>query len=174
MEPARRRGPSHPAALEDAALLAACEERRSRSSGPGGQHRNKVETKVVLVHRATGVTGQAGERRSQPENRAMALRRLRFGLAVAVRGAEASLLPSALWRSRIRDGRISCSPHHADFPALLAEALDRLAAAGWEPRPAAEGLGCTPTQLVRFVGDHPPARILLDGERRARGLRTLR
>ena len=158
--------------MPEEALRAACDETRSRGSGPGGQHRNKVETMVILRHRASGIEAFAGERRSQSENRSVALRRLRLALAVGLRGTAAP--PSPLWRSRIRSQRIQCSPAHADYPALLAEALDALAAAGWEPRPAAEALGCTPTQLVRFVGDHPRARVLLDAERRARGLRTLR
>lgn len=136
-----------------------------------GQHRNKVETKIVLRHRATGLASRAGERRSQEENRSVALRRMRLALAVGVRCASGP--PSPLWRSRLREGRISCNPDHADFPALLAEALDALAAAGWEPRPAAEALGCSPTQLLRLVADHGPARLLLDGEREARGLRRL-
>ena len=36
----------HPAALPFDALLKECEVRRLRRSGPGGQHRNKVETAV--------------------------------------------------------------------------------------------------------------------------------
>src|SRR5262249_27924451 len=40
----------HPAARAPDALLAECEVRRTRRSGPGGQNRNKVETAVVLRH----------------------------------------------------------------------------------------------------------------------------
>jgi hypothetical protein len=32
--------------------------------------------------------------------------------------------PSALWRSRCREGLVRVNPEHADFPALLAEVLD--------------------------------------------------
>jgi hypothetical protein len=146
--PAPRPHP-HPASVPEEALRAACEERRTRGSGPGGQHRNKVETKVILLHRATGIEVSAGERRSQPENRRVALRRMRLALAVAVRRPGGP--PSELWRSRVRDGRISCNPDHADFPALLAEALDALAAAAGDSRAAAAALACTRTQLVRFL-----------------------
>jgi peptide chain release factor-like protein len=165
----------HPAALDEAALLARCEERRTKGSGPGGQHRNKVETKVVLTHRATGIVGQAGERRSQAENRHVALRRLRLALAVAVRSpAAAAAAPSALWRSRCRGGRVACNPSHADFPALIAEALDVLADAGHDPRRAGAILACTPTQLVRLLADHPPALAALNAARAARGMHALR
>ena len=71
----------HPATLPDEDLLAQCEVGRSRAGGPGGQHRNKVETAVVITHKETGVSGQASERRSQIDNKRVALRRLRLNLA---------------------------------------------------------------------------------------------
>lgn len=50
------------------------------ASGPGGQHRNKVETGVRLVHRPTGFTVTATERRSQNANREMAFERMAIRL----------------------------------------------------------------------------------------------
>jgi protein subunit release factor B len=48
-----------------------------RSSGPGGQRKNKVETAVRLKHLPSGVTVVATEHRSQAENRKLAFERLR-------------------------------------------------------------------------------------------------
>ncbi|MHC4821410.1 MAG: peptide chain release factor family protein [Planctomycetota bacterium] len=160
----------HPACLADDELLAFCDERRSRGSGPGGQHRNKVETRVEFVHRPTGLVAAAGERRKVPPNRSMALRRLRLRLAVEHR-VDPPAEPSDLWRSRCRGGRIACSPSHRDYPSLLAEAMDRLEEHANEPRPAAEVQGCTPSQLVALLRDHGPAlgqvnRRRVDGNRK--------
>ena len=52
------------------------------ASGPGGQHRNKVETGVRLTHRPSGISVTATERRSQHANREMAFERLAARLEV--------------------------------------------------------------------------------------------
>lgn len=175
----------HPACLDDAALLKHCQVQRGRAGGPGGQHRNKVETLVTLTHTPTGVKSHAGERRSQIENKRVAVFRLRLALATQVRvppprlrGLEAIDAPatSALWRARTGGGggRIACNPEHADFPAMLAEAMDVLADALWDAAPAARRLGTTPSQLTRFVKDHPPAFVRVNEERLRRGIHPLR
>lgn len=68
------------AALSVDALLLECDEQFFIASGPGGQHRNKTESGVRLTHRPTGLTVTATERRSQLQNRGVALERLRAAL----------------------------------------------------------------------------------------------
>lgn len=168
-------GHDHPAGLPAATLLDQCEMRRLRRSGPGGQHRNKVETAVQLIHRPSGVTAEANERRSQAENRRVAVFRLRVNLALAVRrAADEASEPSALWQSRLRGRRIEVSASHDDFPSLLAESLDTLAACEADPRRAAARLHTTSSQLVRFVGREPRALNQLNEWRAERGLPPLR
>ena len=161
----------HPATLNDDALFRLCSESRDRASGPGGQHRNRNETRVTLTH-SSGIQGVAGERRSQAQNRSKALFRLRLNLALALRCDWQT--PSELWRSRLHKGRIRCNPTHRDFPSMLAEALDALEEHGWNPGLAAESLSTSTSQLVRFLKDHPAAFQRLNEERKARGAKPLR
>jgi len=48
-----------------------------KSSGPGGQRKNKTETAVRLTHLPTGITVVATEHRSQAQNRKLAFERLK-------------------------------------------------------------------------------------------------
>lgn len=170
----------HPACLPEPALLAQCVVGRGRSSGPGGQHRNKVETKALIEHLPTGIAAHASERRSPEMNRREAIFRLRLSLAVHVRTSPVPRdrwgdIRSDLWRSRCgRDGIIRCNPAHDDFPAMLAEALDAAAASGFDLKTAALRLCCSMSQLLKLIKDHPPALEQLNRDRAERSLRPLK
>jgi hypothetical protein len=161
----------HPASLPIDELLADCRVDRTRGSGPGGQHRNKTETAIVITHLPTGVRGEASERRSQAENLARAKFRLRLELALAVRSGEEVDVPSALWGNRVARARITVSASHDDFPALLAEALDALTGAEWSAPAAAERLGVSTSQLVKLLKQEPRGLAMLNREQAAKGLR---
>jgi hypothetical protein len=170
------RSDMHPASLPTEQLLASCRMRLLRRGGPGGQHRNKVESAVALVHLPTGVSAEANERRDQSVNRNVALFRLRVNLALAVRQPRATdAAPSATWRNRCSPaGAIRIRRDHEDFPALLAEAMDAVAGHEDDPRRAAESLGCTASQLVKFLKKEPRALAWLNARRQDRGLRPMR
>lgn len=195
---------THPARLAVDRLLSDCKITRGRRSGPGGQHRNKVETAIRIRHLPSGITAEATERRSQEENRQEAIFRLRLQLAVRLRSeqtatpevppsaepastetvstdsgsagdvAEPPSPPSSLWRRRCVSGRIEINARHADFPAVLAEALDGLERADYRMRPAAEALECSASQLTRLLRRVPEALQAVNRARVERGLRPLR
>lgn len=166
----------HPASLDAEALLRSCEIGKGRSGGPGGQHRNKVETLVTIHHLPTGLEAHAGERRSAEENRRRALFRLRLRLAVEARApVPLGEVRSDLWMSRCdRRGRLACNPEHDDYPAMLAEALDVIWACALDVKKASLRLCCTPSQLVGLIADHHAARAHLNQARADAGLGALR
>jgi len=47
-----------------------------RAGGKGGQHQNKINSGVRLIHRASGAVGESRSDRSQHRNKGLALRRL--------------------------------------------------------------------------------------------------
>lgn len=165
----------HPASLDDDALLSACVLTRDRSSGPGGQHRNKVETRVTVTHTPTGIAAHAGERRSVAENKPVAVFRLRVLLAVACRApVPLGEIGSPMWRSRVDGGRIACNERHRDYPAMLAEALDVVHAAGLDLHRAALRLACSSSQLLKLIAKQPGALAALNAARQARGQHGMR
>ena len=167
--------PAHPASFDPDTLLKDCRVERTRASGPGGQHRNKVETAIRVTHTPTNILGQAAERRSQTDNKKKALFRLRANLAIDYRAPQLSavraaldlenddfvqnleLTTSKLWRSRTGSRKISCNPSHADFPSLLAEALDVMFLTDYSPTLAARLLSVSTSQLIKFLKDEPRA-----------------
>ncbi len=114
--PERRAAAARALALDDAALLAECDEEFYTAGGPGGQHRNKTESGVRLTHRATGLSVSATERRSQAQNRAAALERLREGLRLL------SYVPKKRKPTRPSRGaqrrRVEAKRRHAEKKAL--------------------------------------------------------
>jgi hypothetical protein len=164
----------HPAALPPDDLLRQCDETRTRRSGPGGQHRNKVETAVVLVYRPTGLSAEASERRSQAENRRVALWRLRMQLALSHREPPAMAGPSPLWQARVRGRQLMIAADHDDYPTVVAEAVDRLAHVGFEMRRAADTLGVTASQLAKLFRKVPAAWVAVNRLRGEAGLPPLK
>src|SRR2546423_6385096 len=105
--------------LSDPQLLAQCDVDTYRASGPGGQKRNKTSSAVRLRHGPSGLIGIAEESRSQHENRARALRRLRQALYLQLREelspgqvtAEALAARAADRNARDQSRRLALGPH---------------------------------------------------------------
>lgn len=136
--------------LDDASLLAECEVDRFRASGPGGQKRNKTESAVRLRHTPTGLHGEANESRSQHENRARALRRLRLAIALTLRASVdlEGYAPPPLLAAALRKPPGRRAP---ELLPALAELFDVLEACAWRIREAATTLGGASAAVSRLL-----------------------
>jgi hypothetical protein len=160
-------------ALSDEALFAQCEFDRLRASGPGGQKRNKTESAVRLRHAPTGLQATASESRSQHENRASALRRLRLELALSLRAPIATdgyEPPPGLLAALARP------PSRRDPARLeaLAALFDVLEAVAWRVSEAATLLGTSSAAISRLLASDDDVWRAATERRKANGLAVLR
>jgi protein subunit release factor B len=91
------------------------EESFARSSGPGGQHVNKVSSAVTLRHRPTNMSVTVEDSRSQAANRKIARTRLREAILLKIEREKSER------RARHEKERRRKSPR----PAKLKEAILR-------------------------------------------------
>ncbi|HOF88122.1 MAG TPA: peptide chain release factor-like protein [Armatimonadota bacterium] len=144
--------------LSDDELLKQCDWKAGRTGGPGGQARNKTHSAIDIVHRPTGIGAFARESRLQGENRALALKRLRYALALHLRRPVdlAHFTPPAAVAAQInRDGKLKVSPENPRYLDVLATLLDLLEAAGGHVAPAAAALGITTTNFINLLHRDP-------------------
>ncbi|HMP80513.1 MAG TPA: peptide chain release factor-like protein [Pirellulaceae bacterium] len=165
--------------LSDDQLLAECQLQATRRGGPGGQHRNKTASAVVIVHVPTGVCGQASERRDQQQNRRVALDRLRINMALAIRERAVDdqgklVEPLPVWTRYINQRRIAIGLENDHLPPLLGQVLDWLAEAEWQIDTVATHLGVSSSQIVKFLKRVPAAFQTVNRQRQAQGLHTLK
>ena len=146
------------AGLTDDQLLAQCEVDTYRASGPGGQKRNKTSSAVRLRHPPSGLVVIAEESRSQHENKAKALRRLRRALYLELREpvapADAAGHPDFA-PARGADGRLHLSAKDPRYWPAAGVVLDVLAAVEARVGEAAEALGVSTGNLVDFLQADP-------------------
>lgn len=159
--------------FDDARLLAECDVDRLRVRGPGGQHRNKVESGIRLRHRPSGFTVTATERRSQHENKANAIERLREAIAVGVRQGPPG---EVAWPEgvQVRQGRLKVNPRNPAYWHVLALVLDELAECEGQVAKAAGRLGVTTSSYTKFLHEHGKAWQEANRIRAAAGLGPLR
>lgn len=83
-------------------LLAESEVDTYRSSGPGGQKKNKTESSVRVRHLPSGITRVATESRSQTRNRVAALERVWEALQARARRARPRVATKPTGSSKVK------------------------------------------------------------------------
>jgi len=153
--------------LNDQALLSQCHWDAFRGPGPGGQKRNKTSNSMRLTHEPTGIHVIAGESRSQVENKARALRRLKMQLALQFRKPiDPHGWEPPVWIDQIRvrptkdapsgaGMRLQISHRHPLYFHLVGLVLDLLDAQRGRVANVAGLLGLSTSSVVKFLGDDP-------------------
>src|SRR5437870_1409153 len=145
--------------LSDAQLLAQCAVDTYRASGPGGQKRNKTSSAVRLRHPPTGLIVIAEESRSQHENKARALRRMRQALYLKLRD---DLLPDELTpevlasrpelaQAHAGSGRLDLGRKDPRFWPVVGIVLDLLQLCQARVSDVAKVLGISTGNLIEFL-----------------------
>lgn len=171
-------------AMSDEKLMSQCEMDTYKSSGPGGQHRNKRETAVRLKHLPTGIIAQASEDRSQHKNRASALARLRSLLALKVRNnidletytPPPELLQVLPTKSTIRGSECGpqIGPNNPKFVLGMQALLDLIFAVEGSVSDAAKKLGLSTGALSRLLLSDDSLRQAVNEFRTSKGMKPLK
>lgn len=163
--------------LEAQALLEQCAVDCYRSSGPGGQKKNKTSSAVRLRHGPTGLSVIAEEDRSQHVNKARALRRLRVAIALHIRAPvdiERYERSAELGACFSKLGRLGIGRRDERYPLIVCEILDVLVASGLRVSDAAAVLGMSTAHLVKFLHDDAKIWARVNQMRLESGLKPLR
>jgi hypothetical protein len=126
-----------------------------QASGPGGQKRNRTYSAVRLTHSLTGISVIAEEGRSQHENRARALNRLRTALALRVRrhrDSDAAIIPEPVRAYFRQDSPLQVNRKNPLYPLVCATILDALYCREGSIGEASRMLGLSTGRLGRFLG----------------------
>jgi hypothetical protein len=149
--------------LTDAQLLVQCDVDTYRASGPGGQKRNKTSSAVRLRHAPSGLLVIAEESRSQHENKAKALRRLRQAFFLKWRqplsddelaGASSS---AEIKAARSGDSRLNVGRRDPRYWPAVGVILDVLLHHEGRVAETARALDTSTANLVDFLAKDPKA-----------------
>jgi len=168
--------------LTDAQLVAQCEVDTYRASGPGGQHRNKTSSAVRLRHLPSGLMVIAEESRSQHENKAKALRRLRRAfqldwrdpVPVELRSAEALANHVDLQAAKQIHNALHLSAKNVHFWPLVGLVLDLMDSCDARVSEVAECLGISTGNLIDLLQTDDKVWQQANGLRVRHGQKPLR
>jgi peptide chain release factor-like protein len=167
--------------LTDPQLLDQCAVDTYRASGPGGQKRNKTSSAVRIRHHPTGLLIIAEESRSQHENKARALKRLRQALYLHIRDPLTAETLTAEWlaglddyRDARHDGRLKLGKKDPRFWPAVGVVLDVLTVLEGRVGEAAAALGISTGNLIDFLASDPKVWQAANGLRARFGHKPLR
>ena len=147
--------------MSDDDLAAECSWDFHKTTGNGGQKKNKTSSAVRVFHQPTGLSAVCDRERSQKMNRKGALHKLRLAIALAYREKFDTSV------NTVCGGTVPAlsSPN---YPLFAAYTLDALADAEWEPEAACALLGWSKSHLFKIIGRDPALGAVINREREKR------
>ncbi|MEA2011884.1 MAG: peptide chain release factor-like protein [Verrucomicrobiota bacterium] len=127
--------------LSDELLLKQCKWDFFRSTGKGGQKKNKTDSAARITHIPTEISTTAGNSRSKKENQLKALRSLKLQIAFNIRK-----IPPSIWK-----GSLNLNPSNPKYPLMVASVFDCLATSDFAVGKAALILNISTGQLIKFL-----------------------
>jgi hypothetical protein len=156
-------------------LIASCHVDTYRASGPGGQKRNKTSSAVRLRHMPSGISVIAEESRSQHENKARAVRRLRLAIALQVREPpqDTKELIENKAKNSFSAEMLRISHRNRDYPLAVGAVLDAIHLCEGRLKESGSLLGVSTAQLSKFLVADPKLQAAVNDLRRKSGLNPL-
>ena len=148
---------------EESRFLQDCRWTEFQSPGPGGQKRNRKYSAIRVSHIPSGMTATAVESRSQNENKAGALKKLRRLIAMEIRCEKSPGIDT-----------LAVSTRNDKYPLLLAVLFDTLYRHNFSIAETAEALGLSTNQLVKILAKDTDAWQKVNQERQKREMKALK
>lgn len=148
---------------EESRFLQDCQWSEFQSSGPGGQKRNRKYSAIRVTHIPSGRTVTAVESRSQNENKATALKKIRRLIAMEIRCERSPALDTLV-----------ISMRNEKYPLLLAMLFDTLHQHNFSIADAAKALELSTNQLVKILAKDTDAWQKVNQERQKREMKALK
>jgi protein subunit release factor B len=163
--------------MDDADMLAQSTVDKYRARGPGGQKRNKTDSAVRIRHHPTELIAIAVESRSQHQNRAKAIKRLRQMIALHVRVAIdlPTYKPSeTMAECIVRGQQLQVGRRDRRYNLVAAEVLDLIVATKGRLSESAEALGVSTGNLSKFIAKDLKLKARVNEIRKAEGIGNIR
>lgn len=116
-----------------------------KSTGNGGQKKNKTSSAVRLIHKSTKIEATSGNRRSQKENRTIALWQLKLNIATKIRNKFISF-PEKF--------NFAMNERNPQFPFFVGLILDLLFEENFHLANAAKRINFSTAQLIKILQKH--------------------